>query len=78
MTGQPTDEGVPTWRDYTFEQVNDGVAVLCRSDDMCMDARINDGGRYLTLGEAYDWAVAHIAEHARWATPDDETGTGEL
>lgn len=54
-----------TWRDYTLESMPDGgVAALCRSDCDCMDARINADGRYLTLGEAYDWANAHIAWHA--------------
>lgn len=56
------------WRDYTIEPTGrpSGIdtAVLCRSDDVCEDHRPNDTGRYLTLGEAVDWAVDHVAAHA--------------
>lgn len=53
------------WRDYTLEPTDDGgVAALCRSDENCMDARLNDEGRHLTLGEAADWAQEHVRWHA--------------
>ena len=57
----PADE---SWRQYTVERDNsdDGVSVLCREDGDCMENSGEDGvaaGRYLTLGEAVDWAKAH-------------------
>ncbi|MEV4416145.1 hypothetical protein [Catellatospora sp. NPDC049609] len=71
---QPASPAEPaiTWRDYTVEPDGEspGVAVLCRSDEACMDHQPNADGRYLTLGEAVDWALEHIADHARRDTAD--------
>lgn len=60
----------PTWRDYSFHQYGTGendVSVLCRSDGGCEDNLPNAEGRYLTLGEAVDWAQKHATQHAEWA-----------
>jgi hypothetical protein len=53
-----------TWRQYTVERdsSDNGVSVLCREDGDCMENSGEDGvaaGRYLTLGEAVDWAKKH-------------------
>lgn len=59
----------PTWRDYSLHQYGTGendVSVLCRSDGGCEDFEANAEGRYLTLGEAVDWAQKHTADHAKW------------
>ena len=65
-----------TWEDYSLEQDSeDGpydVRVICRSDGGCEEFLANKDGRYLTLGEAVEWAKAHVAVHAKW--DDEATG----
>lgn len=66
-----------TWRQYTVERdsSDDGVSVLCREDDTCMENSGEDGvaaSRYLTLGEAVQWAREH-AESIFHVDPDART-----
>lgn len=63
-----------TWRDYTIEAVNDTTTLItCRSTSGCEEQHLGAADRYLTLGEAVDWAKAHVAEHAQWELDDTET-----
>ena len=65
----------PSWRDYSIHQYGDAeidVAVLCRSDGGCEEHLPNAAGRYLTLGEAVDWAKKHVVEHVRWTAEGAE------
>lgn len=66
----------PTCRDYTIERdsSDEGVAVLCRSDSDCYENQPNETGRYLTLGEAVDWAQKHAADHAKWDAERAQAG----
>jgi hypothetical protein len=74
----------PTWRDYSIHHYGSHdheTSVLCRSDNGCEDFTANADGRYLTLGEAVDWAQKHATQHAEWvaeAGQEDDLGDFDL
>lgn len=71
---EATDPNTPIWSDYTIHSAvapdDSDVVVMCRSHPDCLDGLENPDGRYLTLGEAADWARAHIAWHAKAEAPE--------
>lgn len=55
------------WRDYSVETYGEApydTATVCRSEGGCEWIHPNANGRYLTLGEAFDAARAHVGWHA--------------
>lgn len=58
------------WREYTVEGLTAEGFVLCRSHEDCEELITNKEDRYLTLGQAVEWAKAHAAAHARMEARD--------